>query len=390
MYYNDLLTEALEVWCPTFPRRHSGKMSNTRGWGQKQANSHDRIIRNLNEIKGEAPGFVSVYSFPNGHTRESPDNIPRIDTLMFDLDFDGAKNAPEREWKREMTALLVRTRMVARQLIEEGLDQYWRASLSGHKGIHLYVDFPAIDVREGTASQFRSGVEKYTNDLLEKIQSETELTNLNDSVDIMSGEDFARMTRLPNTVHEGATERFGETRFCVPISIKELAEIRVDDYVDLTRRPRSIPDGCRRVESQKIHDVLVRDIQTASVASWGSSHTCGKDTQRIKSYSKNVNEGFTLQSLRVSKRLRPICWEFYDRDDRFEHGQQSHVMELNCIAEMVAQNMPVDLIVDFFAVDEDFDKDYTRKQIDNVLAYDYSPFTTEKLKAQAGVFFETD
>ena len=256
-------------------------MSNTRGWGQKQANSHERIIRNLNEIKGKAPGFVSVYSFPNGHTSESSDNIPRIDTLMFDLDFDGAKNAPEREWKREMTALLVRTRMVAKQLIEDGLDQYWRASLSGHKGIHLYVDFPAIDVREGTASQFRSGVEKYTNELLDTIQSETGLTNLDDYVDVMSGEDFARMTRLPNTVHEGATERFGETRFCVPISIKELAEIRVDDYVQLTRRPRHVPEDCRRVESQKAHNVLVQNIQTASGASWGSSHTSQKELESI-------------------------------------------------------------------------------------------------------------
>jgi hypothetical protein len=392
MYYDDLLTEALEVWCPTFPRRHSAKMNNTRGWGQKPSNSYERIIRHLKEIKGEAPGFVSVYSFPHGHTSESSDNIPRIDTLMFDLDFNGAKNDSEREWRREMTALLVRTRMVARQLIEDDLDQYWRASLSGHKGIHLYVDFPAIDVREGSAGQFRKGVEKYTNDLVETIQSEADLPNLDDSVDVMSGEDFARMTRLPNTIHEGATKRFGETRFCVPISIQELAEIRVDGYVALTQRPRYVPDGCRRVESQKVHDVLVQDIRSASAASsaasWGSSGTSGKDTQRIASYEKDVNEGFTLQSLRVSKRLRPICWEFHDRDDRFDYGEQSHLMELNCIAEMISHKMPVDLMVEFFAVDEDFREEYTRGKIADVLSYNYSPFKLKTLRNRAGVFFK--
>jgi len=123
------------------------------------------------------------------------------------------------------------------------------------------VDFPAIDVREGSAGQFRKGVEKYTNDLLNVIQSETGLTNLDDYVDVMSGEDFARMTRLPNTVHEGATKRFGETRFCVPISIQELAEIRVDEYVALTQRPRRLPDECRRLNSTKASTVLTQYVQ---------------------------------------------------------------------------------------------------------------------------------
>ena len=388
--YESLLKEAVEVWCPAFPRRCSARMNNSEGWGQVSVDSSSEVVSKIESLRGDGPGFVSVYSFPNGHTSDSSENIPRIDTLMFDLDIDGAKNATEDEWKKEMTGLLVRTRIIAQQLIEDGLDQYWRASLSGHKGIHLYVDFPAIDVREGTAGQFRNGVEKYTNDLLDTIQSETELTNLNDSVDVMSGEDFARMTRLPNTVHEGATKRFSETRFCVPISIEELAEIRVDDYVELTRRPRAIPEGCHRIESQKIHDVLVRDIQTASVASWGSSHTSQKESKNIEQYLEDVNEGFTLESLRLSKRLRPCCWRFHDRDDRFDYGDQSHVMELNCIAEMVANNLPIDLMVDFFAVDEDFDEEYTREQITKVIKYNYSPFTTEKLKTQAGVFFETD
>jgi len=390
--YEKFLQDAIDVWCPTFPRRCSARMNNPGGWGQTPVDSSSEVISKIEAINGDSPGFVSVYSFPHGHTSESSDNIPRIDTLMFDLDIYGAKNDSEKEWKKQMMGLLVRARIVAQQLIEDDLDQYWRASLSGHKGIHLYVDFPAIDVREGSAGQFRKGVEKYTNDLVETIQSEADLPNLDDSVDVMSGEDFARMTRLPNTIHEGATKRFGETRFCVPISIQELAEIRVDEYVALTQRPRYVPDGCRRVESQKVHDVLVQDIQSASAASsaasWGSSGTSQRDTQRIASYEKDVNEGFTLQSLRVSKRLRPICWEYHDRDDRFDYGKQSHLMELNCIAEMVAHEVPVDLMLEFFAVDEDFREGYTRDKIADVLSYDYSPCKTKTLQNRAGVFFK--
>ncbi len=390
--YESFLQDAIDVWCPTFPRKCSARMNNSGGWGQTSVDSSSEVISKIETIKGDSPGFVSVYSFPHGHTSDSSDNIPRIDTLMFDLDIDGAKNDSEKEWKKQMMGLLVRARIVAQQLIEDDLDQYWRASLSGHKGIHLYVDFPAIDVREGNASQFRNGVEKYTNDLLNVIQSEADLPNLDNSVDVTSGKDFARMTRLPNTIHEGATKRFGETRFCVPISIQELAEIRVDEYVALTQRPRYVPDGCRRVESQKVYDVLVQDIRSASAASsaasWGSSGTSGKDTQRIASYEKEVEGDYSLQTLRVSKRLRPICWEYHDRDDRFDYGDQSHLMELNCIAEMVAHEVPVDLMVEFFAVDEDFREGYTRSKIADVLSYDYSPCKMKTLRNRASVFFK--
>jgi hypothetical protein len=306
---------------------------------------------------------------------------------MFDLDFEGSKDAPESEWRLDMTALLVRTRMVARALLDSKRSQYWRASLSGHKGIHLYLDFPALDRETGTEVQFRNGVENFTDNLLKEIQSETGLSSLDEYVDVMSGKDFARLTRLPNTIHDGATERFGETRFCVPVTIEELSKIRVDDYVELTRRPRSLSEDHGRVESQHTHDVLVKEIQMApsSAVISGSRSSGNYDKSRVESYKENANDGVSLDTLKIT--LRDCCWRFHDRDDRFAHGQQSHIMELNCIAEMVAKNAPIELIVEFFAVDENFSEEYTRSKIHDVISYQYNPFKTEKLESQAHVFF---
>ena len=379
----------MEVWCPIYPRRISAKSDNPRGWGQKTAHSDEYVIRKITEIQGKAPGYVSVYSFPNGHTSESRKNVPLIDTLMFDLDFEGSKDAPVTEWARDMSALLVRTRMIATALIEADRDQYWRASLSGHKGIHLYLDFPALDRKEGTAHQFRNGVKNYTDGLIDTIKNETGLNSLDEYIDVVSGKDFARLTRLPNTVHEGATERFGETRFCVPVTIEELSEITVKKYINLTRRPRRVPEKCHREPNQFVHDRLVREIHAASDSPvlTSNSITATSNPKRVKEYRDEVaNDCVTLDRLKIH--LRDCCWNFYERDDRFAHGQQSHIMELNCIAEMVAKNAPIDVILEFFSVDEDFNEAYTRGKIEDVISYGYSPFARDALSKKAGTFID--
>ena len=364
-------------------------MTNSRGWGQVSAYSPEQIIRYVDAIKGEAPGYVSVYSFPQGHTSNDEENIPLIDTLMFDLDFEGEKGASNADWARDMSALLVRTRMVAKALIDIDRDQYWRASLSGHKGIHLYLDFPAINRNEGTAYQFRTGVKNYTENLIQTLKDETGLSNLDEYIDVLSGKDFARLTRLPNTVHDGASDRFGETRFCVPVSIAELSEITTTEYINLTRRPRKVPESCRRIPNQRVHDILVKEIRIATdSAVLSNKYSAGtRDEGRVKQYEDEIsNEAVDLDRLKLY--LRKCCWEFHDRDDRFSHGHQSHLMELNCIAEMVDNNTPIDTMVEFFSVDEDFNETYTRDKIRQVIAYSYSPFKDEKLRKSASTFFE--
>ena len=389
MSYNDILQKTVEVWCPNYPRRCSGKAHNNRGWGQVSAYSDIQLIDYINEIRGVSPGYVSVYSFPEGHTSEDGENIPLIDTLMFDLDFEGEKDASKADWARDMSALLVRTRMIAKSLIESGRSKYWRASLSGHKGIHLYLDFPAIDRREGTAYQFRNGVRNYTENFIEAIKDETGLSNLDEYIDVVSGKDFARLTRLPNTVHDGASERFGETRFCVPVSIEELAEITTTEYINMTRRPRKVPEACRRVPNQRVHDILVKEIRMSNDSSvlTGNYSSANYDTSRVEHYENEVaNDAVTVERLKIY--LRDCCWKFHERDDRFAHGHQSHIMELNCIAEMIDCNAPIDTMVEFFSVDDHFDESYTRSKIRDVISYGYRPMANATLLTEAQEFLK--
>lgn len=389
MNYQQVLNDTLSVWCPTYPRRCSKRSNNSQGWGQTSVSSHEEIIRYFRQIQGDAPGFVSVYSFPEGHTSDDGENVPLIDTLMFDLDFEGDKDATDSDWARDMSALLVRTRMIANKLIEVDRNQYWRASLSGHKGIHLYLDFPALDRREGTPHQFRNGVKNYTENLIDGLKDETGLSDLDEYIDVVSGKDFARLTRLPNTIHDGASERFGETRFCVPVTIEELSEITVTDYIDLTRRPRPVPAGCHRTENERVHDILTKEVRVATDAAVlsGTKSSGSYDEGRVEHYTENVaNKDVTLEMLKMS--LRDVCWRFRERSDRFAHGQQSHLLELNCIAEMVDCNTPIDVMVEFFEIDDNFDENFTRSKIRDVISYSYSPFTNEKLENAAPVFFE--
>ena len=351
------------------------------------APSPERILRNHSEIEGEAPCFVSVYSFPRGHTSESGENIPCIDTLMFDLDFEGGAGSSTEGWARDMSALLVRTRMISKALIEAGMDKYWRASLSGHKGVHLYLDFPALDHREGTEAQFRNGFRNYTNDLIDVLIEETGLNSLDEYIDVSSGKDLARLTRLPNTIHESATERFGETRFCVPVSIKELAEIKPADYIALTRRPRPLPDDCKRVPNQRVHDILVQEVRVASDSTNRRRYSSGtRDDSRIEEYEEQANDAVTLDRAKLLLSRKPCIWAFRESGEMFKKGAESHIMELNCMAALMNLNAPIETIVDFFNTDDRFSEDETRNKVEDIIAYNYSEFDCETILEDAPSF----
>ena len=206
---------------------------------------------------------------------------------------------------------------------------------------------------------------------------------------MVSGKDFARLTRLPNTIHDGASDRFEETRFCVPVSIEELAEITTTEYIDLTRRPRPVPEACRRVPNQRVHDILVKEIRMAndSAVLAGNYSSANYDGSRVEHYENEIaKDAVTVDRLKIY--LRSCCWEFHERDDRFAHGHQSHIMELNCIAEMIDCNAPIDTMVEFFEVDDNFNESYTRSKIRDVISYGYRPWAHNTLSKEAWIFFD--
>lgn len=328
---------------------------------------------------------MSVYSFPDGHTSDEGENIPKIDTLMFDLDFDGDSDSSPETWMRDMSELLTRSRMIAKALLETGFAKYWRASLSGHKGIHLYLDFNEVKHENGSEAQFRGGMRNYTSDVVDGLIEDTGLSDLDEYIDVSSGRDLARLTRLPNTVHEKATRRFGELRYCVPVTIKELSKIRPQHYIKLTRKQRPIKDSMRRFNNERATEVLSKDIQLAT-GSGEMSASGSYDPQRIEEYKEDSNEKLDLDTLLFHLKRKPCLLDFRESEEMFSNGQESHIMELNAIAAMSEMDTPIDTMVEFFNVNDDFDEAYTREKVKELIAYDYSTFDCSTILEDAESF----
>jgi len=340
------------------------------------------------ERRDDRAPFVSVYSFPSGHTKQN--NIPRIDTLFIDFDFEsgdyerGSGNVAA--WRRDLSHLLVRARRVA-EFLKNTDAVGWRASLSGHKGVHLFVDFPAVERDIASFQHYLAGVGDYANGLVDHLSEATGLSSLHDYVDVTSS-DLGRLCRAPNTLHSGATESFGEERYCVPVSISELASLSVDDYIELTRKPRAVPyDG--RTPNAEITQILEQHIRTANPNTTRSTYA-ETDYSRVDQYQAQTNDDITLEDVKFLTSDRPCVWKFHKRDDKFDHGHESHAMELFCVQELICNNVPIDVIKEFLSTSDKYDPDWTENFIRQVIARNYNRFGVSWLHDNAQEFCQYD
>lgn len=373
------LADAIVVWCSSYPRRVTAH--------QKWANNPLEVGQQIKNADDGISPFVSVYSFPNGHTKKG--NVPSIDCIFFDFDIPRggeyrSANPDPQAWYRDMSGLLTRVRAVCRMLIEDGYAQYFRAALSGHKGVHLYLDFPPIDADEGSQGQFKQGMRRYSDEFIEFLEQSTHL-DLEAWVDVDSS-DLARLCRLPNTKHGGASEAFNEDRYCVPVSIRELANITPHEYSKLTRSTRSIPDECRRVQSENAASTITQYIREATSSGGSRGGASEYDPRALKNYEKNENENITIDDIEFLTARRPNIWAFRSRDDAFDYGASSHAMECHVIASLAQHNVPIDVIVEFFSVIPGFNEQMTRDRIEKVISHKLNPYRNDTLRDQAPMF----
>jgi hypothetical protein len=166
--------------------------------------------------------------------------VPKIDTLFFDLDipkgegeYDPQSGGKTQNWKRDMSKLLVRARMIAQVIQDAGLADHMRVSYSGHKGIHLYIDFPALAPTLGPLQQYKNGIDAYATELMDFLAEEAGV-EIHRWVDVNS-HDLGRLARHPNTPHHGA-QHVNWTPYCVAGTVEELASMRSDTYPEWTYR----------------------------------------------------------------------------------------------------------------------------------------------------------
>lgn len=332
-------------------------------------------------------GFISCYSFPDGHPSDG--NLPRIDTLFIDFDFDDGDYEPgsgNREtWRRDLSHLLVRVRRVARFLHDNGRNG-WRAALSGHKGVHLFLDFDAVNADGISNQQAKNGLNTYGEELVQQLADATGMDDLAEYVDVTSS-DLSRLCRVPNTKHTFASESFGEDRYCVPISIAELAEITPSKYESLTRERQAVPWGSREPNAE-VGEIVQQAIDVASDADTSLSRrgTSTIDYDLVDDYKDASNDAISLDDIPMLTSDRPCLWEFYKRDDKYRHGFQSHYAEMWAIRELQERNVPIDVMKQFFDSAPEYNEAYTEERIKKIIARDYHRFSLEAFAKNAPEF----
>lgn len=353
----------------------------------------DAVDHLVSEADEGRPGFISTYSFPRGHSKKR--RIPKVDTIFVDFDIQGDQYKPdegldsEMYWEIEMSDLLVRIRAFAQRLVDEGEAKYWRASLSGHKGVHLFLDFPAIDPANGSFIQFKTGLRDYADTMMESLDEMLGGIHLTDWVDVVSA-DLGRLLRQPNTPHTGVAYT-DELKYCVPVSVEELAEIKVDDYKRLTDAPRSPPPASHRTESESAGQKVSQAIRTAKSGGRGDLQqpASSYNSARIDEYREKANDKIEVEDLKLLYSDKPFVWKFRERDDAYEYGTQSRTMEMFIMLDFIYDtNAPVDVIVDFFRPIPGFDETYTREMVKDLIARDYKPMSISTLRDKAPEFYD--
>ncbi|AGM10933.1 hypothetical protein M193_gp061 [Halorubrum tailed phage 7] len=379
MNWEKSLWDASKVYGPDFPRRGSDD-----GTIQARRDNRAEFVAGLKAAsEGGMPGYYSVYSFPWGHPMH--ENIPRVDCIFIDLDVADGKYDPNRgntdfeDWRRAISALLARARMIASALIESDAAQHFRAVLSGHKGIHLYLDFPPISPEEGEFQQFKNGLRSYGEEVVDWIDSMAGGVNILPWVDV-DASDLARLARHPNTRHHGAAYDDVD-RWCVAVTIEELSEITVDDYLELTKRPRPMTPEMERNPSERAGRQVIQKIRTASVSSSRSGSISRYDPKAVKNYRENANDNIELEDLLdpLITGNKPCIRAFREREDAYEHGQQSRMMELSIMGRFIDMGVPIEVMHEFFEVIPGYSEDYTEELITDLIGRGFKEFNCENI-----------
>lgn len=386
MTHADEVLQYLDAWAPDWPRR----ATRNQVWVDNPQQAVQALL-SAEPVEDDSP-FISVYSFPRGHTKQN--HVPAVNTLFIDFDFDGGEYKPgsgDRDaWQRDLSHLLVRARKVAQYIRDSGVAENWRASLSGHKGIHLFLDFPEVDPRAGDLDQFVAGMNEYANGLVEHIADETRMQSLQRYVDVTSS-DMGRLCRIPNTLHGGAAASFGEERFCVPATIDEVATLTPSEYERLTQEPRSDIE-VRRVPSEKAGAVVTQHIETSNGSRGGYSTSASSsivDWSRVDDYIERSNDNLTLADAELLLSDMPCVLDFIEREDKFQYGNQSHEMESHVIAKMIQSNFPIEVIKEAMSNAPEYNPEYTERRVRELVARDFNPYSTKKLLRRAPEFMNT-
>lgn len=381
-----LLLEATYEWAPDYPIRATYSDDGKQTVIDGRLELLDSLVAAAN--KG-GPGYVSSYSYPRGHSHDG--NIPKVNTLFLDFDipksfgnYDPKNGGRIEDWRRDMSALLTRAQMVADVILDSNKSDFFRVSLSGHKGLHLFIDFDPLDPGIAGIEKFKNGLNDYANELIGMLNDEAGGIELQEWVDVNSS-DLGRLVRHPNTPHNGA-EHVAWTPYCVPVTLEELSEMDADDYLDLTKQPRELPDGATRTPSSKASEKITEHIKNASSERSVSGAGKSFDKNAVAEYRKQANEKITVDDIPLLVKEKPCIEAFVNRDDAYDYDSQSRIMEINAIKQIMQHNVPIEVIIEYFSDIPGFSEDYTEELVKDIIGRYDGPLVCQNICDQASEF----
>jgi hypothetical protein len=261
------------------------------------------------------------------------------------------------------------------------------------------LTFPPIDTRNGDQHQFKAGMASYADSIVEYLVDATGVEDLDRYIDVDSS-DLGRMRRAPNTKHLGASRAFGEDRFCVPVTLEELASCGPAEYIEYTSQRRLVTADMRPTPSEAAGEVLTQRVRTAKPSgNYASGAGSYADPDRLRAYVEAQNDNITLDNLAFAMQKRPCVMAYIEDPTAFSRGGASHIMELFVISHMMERGVPIEIaekngrvqvvggtMVDYFAQHPDYDSNYTAERIEEYISRDYRPMSCEKVWRQAEPF----
>lgn len=408
----------------SWPRRvgHQPVGETSDSFEQHTVNGYSEMVNRIESLP-ESHIYYSVYSFPYGHTTDG--HAPLVDTLFLDFDIADESlynlTGKYEHWLSAMDDVLDVTSDIASHLVTAGVAEYYRAVLSGHKGVHLYLDFQPVspDYRLET---LRAAISEFGDDLADAFESVT-VNSVSSYLDVTS-QDMARLARVPNTVHPDAPCKNNKNdgrKYCVPVTLEELIGLDAKEYNRMTESPR-LPEQWGRVEHPSIderinstafgheltgeseYDSHSSTMNGARVVTYQKQHGLVTPEARfvydpdppygVKPHGDSLPDGFpneysdtlfeSLDDVWKITANRPCVRGYYERDDCFDYGQESHMAELYMMTHLVDLGVPYDLIIRFFENNDDFSFVKTAYRLDEVIGRDYQPMTCERLFSYSG------
>jgi len=380
---------ASKVFCPNVGPEKPQQASNANEVQAKVESRYELVTDLVKAMENGESAFVSTYTFPRGHTDDGQ-NIPEVNTIFVDFDIPSHSEYRKGDsrtlngWKRSMSELLVRVNLVAESLIESGKAKHWRASLSGHKGVHLFFDFEPIHPDNGSYAQFRNGLATYGEEMIERLDEISGGINIDPWVDVDSS-DLARLVRHPNTRHPGA--KHVDESWCVPVTLEELVDLDPEGYLELSSGPREITDDYDRVPSvEATEEIGVEYIRVADGANGSSSSgTSVKNPAKVDAYEDEANDKINVSDIPVLVG-KPCIMAFVERNDSYQYGMQSRTMEINVMKELIQKRVPIDVIVNFFRPIDGWNESDTRDLVEDLISRYDGPFVCKNVWENAPQF----